>query len=180
MTCSGARFGPRAGSCPPPLWACCGRFGPRAGSLLSRSGPAEAAEAARVSLHRAREAACARMCAQPPVFVSTTQNKTNKAATGPMFSSFESKITACFREYRTKRKPQGGHRGRNSKEAEARCLQRPVFMSAAPNKTHLPKETKPTCQKKRNPPASDASGLDSLTSRRCQAKALPWLLETAL
>ena len=113
-----------------------------------RTHVAEAAEAARVSLHRAREAACARMCAQPPVFVSTTQNKTNKAATGPMFSSFESKITACFREYRTKRKPQGGNRGRNSKEAEARCLQRPVFMSAAPNKTHLPKETKPTCQKK--------------------------------
>ena len=70
-----------------------------------RTHVAEAAEAARVSLHRAREAACARMCAQPPVFVSTTQNKTNKAATGPMFSSFESKTTACFRECRTKRKP---------------------------------------------------------------------------
>ena len=38
------------------------------------------------------------MCAQPPVFVSTTPDKTNQVATGPMFSSFEPKTTACFRE----------------------------------------------------------------------------------
>ena len=65
--------------------------------------------------------------------------------------------TACFHECRTKQNP-----------------------PAKRNETHLPKEMKLTFQKKRNPPASDASGLDSLTSRRCQAKALPCLLETAL
>ena len=66
--------------------------------------------------------------------------------------------TACFRECRTKQNP-----------------------PAKRNETHLPKEMKLTFQKKRNPPASDASGLDSrATSRRCQAQALPWLLETVL